>query len=197
VIGAGAGEPAVICWRAAVPPIIRGRDKSNDVEQAATRAMAYRWMYVADPDRHQWVLKRNCALTPGQLGGWFGTLAVLSLLVAGVLAANGAWVVVPFALVEVAALAVAFLVHGRHAGDYERIIATPDRLTVETSSGARLDRVEREPARVRIEYGGSARESIRLVTGCEEIAIGRFVPDDRKAELVRELRGALAAWRAG
>lgn len=159
--------------------------------------MAYRWMYVAEPDRHQWVLRRNCALTPGQLGAWFGTLAALSLLIAGVSASYGAWIVVPFTLVEVAALGVAFLVYGRHAADYERIVATRERLTVERSSGTRLDRVEREPARVRVEYGGASREPIRLVTGREEIAIGRFVPDDRKAELARELRGALAGWRAG
>lgn len=159
--------------------------------------MAYRWKYVAEPERHQWVLKRNCALTPRQLAGWFGTLALFSLLIAGVLASRGAWVVVPFTLVEVSALAVAFLVYGRHAGDCERIVATRERLTVERFTGARLDRVEREPGRVRIEYGGSSREPIRLVTGREEIAIGRFVPDDRKAELVRELRGALAGWRAG
>ena len=158
--------------------------------------MAYRWMYVAEPDRHQWVLKRNCALTPRQLGGCFGTLALVSLLIAAAWAAAGAWIVVPFALVEVGALAVAYVVYGRHAGDYERIVATRDRLTVERSSGARLDRLEREPARVRIEYGGSSREPIRLVTGSEVIAIGRFVPDERKAELARELRGVLAGWRA-
>jgi len=86
--------------------------------------------------------------------------------------------------------------HSRRASDYERIVATPERLTVETSTGARLDRLEREAGRVRIRYGGSRREPIRLVSGREEIAIGRFVPDDRKAELVRELRGALARWRA-
>lgn len=159
--------------------------------------MPYRWMYVAEADRHRWVLKRNCALTPRQLGAWFGTLAGASLLIAGLWAAWGAWFVVPFAVVEVGALAAAYLVYGRHASDYERIEATRSRLTVETSSGARLERVERESGWVRVEYGGSRREPIRLVTGKEEIAVGRFVPDDRKAELARQMRAALARWRAG
>ncbi|OJX00942.1 MAG: hypothetical protein BGO72_06175 [Burkholderiales bacterium 70-64] len=154
-------------------------------------------MYVAEADRHRWVLKRNCALTPRQLGAWFGTLAGAALLIAGLWAAWGAWFVVPFAVVEVGALAAAYLVYGRHAGDYERIEATRGRLTVETSSGARLERVERESGWVRVEYGGSRREPIRLVTGKEEIAVGRFVPDDRKAELARQMRAALARWRAG
>lgn len=159
--------------------------------------MPYRWMYVAEADRHRWVFKRNCALTPRQFGAWLGTLAGTALLIAGLWAAWGAWFVVPFAVVEVGALAAAYLAYGRHAGDYERIEATRGRLTVETSSGAHLERVEREPGWVRVEYGGSRHEPIRLVTGKEEIAVGRFVPDDRKAELARQMRAALARWRAG
>lgn len=159
--------------------------------------MPYRWVYVAEADRHRWVLRRNCALTPRQFGVWFGTLAGATLAIAGLWAALGAWVVVPFALAEVGALAAAYLAWGRHAGDYERIEARRGHLTVETSSGARLERLERESRWVRVEYGGSRREPIRLVTGNEEIAVGRYVPDDRKAELARQLRAALARWRAG
>lgn len=159
--------------------------------------MPYGWLHMAEPDRHQWMLRRNCALTPRQLGRAFAVLAGASLLVAGAWAAWGAWLVVPFALLEVAALAVAYVAYGRHAADYERIEATPRRLTVERSSGARFERFEGEPEWIRVEYGGLRREPIRLVKGREEIAIGRFVPDDRKAELARELRGALARWRAG
>jgi hypothetical protein len=46
---------------------------------------------------------------------------------------------------------------------------------------------------VRVEYDAKAREPIRLVAGGETIAIGRYVPDDCKAVLVRQLRGALGA----
>lgn len=159
--------------------------------------MAYRWVYLAQPDQHLWVLRRNCALTPGQLGGWFGTLAGLSMLIAGVSAAQGAWVVVPFALVEVAALAGAFFAYGRHAGDYERIVATRERVLVERRCGERIDRIEGDSARMRVEFGITTRGQISLVTGQKRIAVGRFVPDDRKAELAHELHGALEGWHAG
>ena len=158
--------------------------------------MSYRWSYVIEPDRHQWVLKRNCALRPCQLGMWFATIAAVSLAIALLCAASGAWLVIPFALAEAVALAAAFVVYARHAGDYERIVATPESLLVESGCGVNVERLEREGRWVRVEYDGGSSEPIRLVAGREKIAIGRFVPDESKAELVQELRGALGAWRA-
>ncbi|MGD9943908.1 MAG: DUF2244 domain-containing protein [Burkholderiaceae bacterium] len=159
--------------------------------------MQYRWVYVAETDRHQWVFRRNCALTPRQLAGWFGTLAAVSLLIAIGFTARGAWVVLPFTVLEISALAAAFLIYSRHAGDYERVVMAHGRLTVESACGSRCDRIERRPAWVRVEYGGGLGEPVRLVVGGEKFAVGRFVPDDRKGDLARELRGALAGRPAG
>ena len=156
--------------------------------------MQYQWNYSAEQNRHVWVLKRNCALTPRQLATWFGTLALVSLAIAAAMALRGAWMVVPFTLVEIGALGIAFVIYARHAADYERIVATRDRLVVETSCGERVRSVERNPAWIRVEYRGALREPIRLVAGREEIEVGRFVPDDRKQKLVQELRGALSSW---
>ncbi len=155
--------------------------------------MGYHWSYEVDADRHQWLLKRNCALRPWQLVSWFATLAVVMLAIALVWAAGGAWIVIPFALVEAIALTAAFVVHARHTGDYERIVATRDRLVVECARGLRVDRFECAGRRIRVEYDPRAREPIRLVAGGEAVAVGRFVPEDGKAVLVRQLRGALGA----
>lgn len=155
--------------------------------------MGYRWIYVADAGRHQWLLKRNCALRPSQLAAWFVTIALASLAIAFVCAAGGAWIVIPFALAEAIALTAAFMAYARHAADYERIEATRDRLVVECGRGLRVERLERDLRPVRVEYDPQAREPIRLVAGGKAITVGRFVPDDRKAELVRQLRGALGA----
>lgn len=155
--------------------------------------MGYRWTYVVDADRHQWLLKRNCALRPWQFASWFCTVALAALAIAFVCAAGGAWIVIPFAIAEAMALTAAFLAYARHAADYERIEATRDRLVVECGRGSRVERFERDGRRVRVEYDPRARDPIRLVAGGEAIAIGRFVPDDRKAVLVQQLRGALGA----
>lgn len=155
--------------------------------------MQYRWSYAADQDTHQWVMKRNCAMSPRQLGCWFGSLAAVSLLLAAFFAAKGAWLVVPFTLIEIAALGVAFVWWSRHATDYERIVVGSGMLRVETSSGERLSRVEHRPAWVRVEYGGARRDPIRIVSSGQAIEVGGLVPDDRRAALAKELRGVLAS----
>ncbi len=156
--------------------------------------MSYRWSHVAEPDRHQWVFKRNCALRPSELAVWFATVAAVMLAIAVSWAASGAWPVIAFAVVETAMLAVAFVAYARHAGDFERVVATRERLMVESGTGARLDRVERDASRIRVEYDAATRGPIRLVAGLEEIAVGRFVPDECRDELAREMRGAFGAW---
>lgn len=154
--------------------------------------MPYQWTHVADPEQHQWLLKRNCALSPRQLAICFAALATVSLVIASVFAARGAWPVIPFACVEVAALTAAFVVYGRHAADFERIVLERDRLVVEWASGARLQRTELSPAWLRVEYDGSRRDLIRLVAGREALTVGRFVPDECRGRLAQELRASLA-----
>ena len=155
--------------------------------------MQYRWKHTVEQGTHQWVIKRNCALSPGQLGCWFGSLTVFSLLLAGLLALKGAWLVVPFTLVEIAALGVAYLWWGRHAADYERIMVGSGSLSVEISRGERLSRIEHHPAWVRVEYGGARRDPVRIVSSGGAIEIGGLVPEDRRAALANELRDVFAS----
>ncbi len=158
--------------------------------------MQYRWAHSIEPEHQQWVLKRNCALRPRQLAACFGVLATVSLAIASIFAWNGAWVVVPFACLEMGALAVAFVVYARHAADYERIVVGPGRLVVEQSHGGSLERIECRPAWIRVEYQGSHRELIRLVAGGSEVAVGRFVPGESRGDLALELRRSLAGWHS-
>ena len=154
--------------------------------------MQYEWQYQVRSQQHFWTLRRNCVLTPAQLAIWFVSLSAVSLGIAAAFAAYGAWMVVPFALIEVSVLGVAFFCYARHAGDYERIEASPGRLRVEASHGASLRVEEASPAWVRVDYRGRSSEPIVLVAGRQKIAVGRFVPDHRKPALVQELRGALS-----
>lgn len=158
--------------------------------------MQYRWSHVAEPGQAQWLLKRNCALTPAQLGCCFGALAAVTMSIALGFALHGAWLTVPFAFVEWAALATAFFVYARHAGDYERIVIGPEGVVVESAWGGSTERTECASGWVRVAYGGRRKEPIRLIAGSRVVAVGRFVPDGSKEQLVRELRATLAGWRA-
>ncbi|MGH1359657.1 MAG: DUF2244 domain-containing protein [Burkholderiaceae bacterium] len=150
--------------------------------------MPYRWNHRTEAGSHEWLLKRNCSLAPSQLAIWFVLLAVLTLTIAIFFATKGAWLVLPFAVIEISALAVAFLVFARHAADYERIVAEPGRLVVETSFGPSVDRYEQSSAWFRVEYSGRPRDLIKVVSAKRSFPVGRFVPGNTRGRLARELR---------
>jgi uncharacterized membrane protein len=153
--------------------------------------MQYPWIHVASAQRQEWLLKRNCSLAPRQLALVFASLATVSLAIAAAFTAQGAWVVLPFACVEVLALGVAFVVYARHASDYERIVLCRGCLLVETCRAERLRREQCEPARTRVEYTGTKRELIGLVAQGRRIDVGRFVPESDRPDLARQLRNQL------
>jgi len=158
--------------------------------------MPYPWIHVASAHQHEWLLKRNCSLAPRQLAAVFVSLAAVSLCIAGLFAVQGAWMVLPFACVEILALGVAFLVYSRHAADYERIVLCRDCLLVETCRAERLRREECAPAWTRVEYSGTRRELIGLVARGRRIDVGRFVPESERPVLAGQLRTQLQGLRS-
>jgi len=148
-----------------------------------------------------WLIKRNCSASPTQLAAVFGSLVAVSLVFGAVFAALGLWMVLPFVGLELVALAAAFLCHGRHAADVERIELARDRLTVERVEADRCRRWEFDPRRVRVEVeergkGWGASVRVRLASRGEQIEIGSHLLDDRRAALARELRTALKGTQA-
>jgi uncharacterized membrane protein len=158
--------------------------------------MRYPWIHVASSQQQEWLLKRNCSLAPRQLAAIFGALATVSLSIAVMFAMQGAWLVVPFACIEVLALGAAFVMYARHAADYERIVLCRDCLLVETCRGDRLRREQCAPAWTRVEYSGTRRELIGLVAAGRRIDVGRFVPESERRDLATQLRSELQGIRS-
>ena len=108
----------------------------------------------------QWLLKRNCSITPRQMMGFYVSVCVLSLGIAAGFWMQGATLVLPFAGLEVLALGAALMLYSRHATDSENIRLQAGRLTVEHTSGRSMQRAEFAPAWVRVDryasqqYGG-------------------------------------------
>ncbi len=154
--------------------------------------MQYQWQYQVRDESHLWTLRRNCMLSPRQLAVWFVSISTVSLGIAASFAAFGAWLIVPFAVLEVSVLGIAFFCYARHAADYERIEVGPGRLRVEAGHGARVRVEEVSPPWVRVDYRERLGGPIVLVAGRQKFAVGRYVPDHRKGALADELRGALS-----
>jgi len=147
--------------------------------------------------RVSWLLKRNCSMAPGPFFMCLGVLSVVSVGIALVCWYFGATLVLPFAGMELSALAVAAWVHARHATDSERIALEDGRLTVVHAHGRRTVQVEFEPAWVRVEPELGDRSLIELSGQGRRIAVGRFVRPELRRQLADELRWALRRWQSG
>jgi uncharacterized membrane protein len=132
------------------------------------------------------VLKRNCSMSPVELASVFGALAVLVLAIGAGFAVVGAWLVAPFAGLEVVLLVAAYVLYARRAADYEKIELDSGRLTVEIAQGARTTRYELEGARVALKEGRVVVRDAR-----EEVEIGRHLGPEARAEFAAELEKKL------
>jgi uncharacterized membrane protein len=139
----------------------------------------------------QWLLRRNCSMTPAQLVAFYLSLSAWSLAIAGAFWWRGATLVMPFAGIEILAVGAALLVYARHAGDRERVTLAPGRLSVECTVGRRTDLIDFAPAWVRVEPSHGDRSLIELSGEGKRIAIGRFVRPEQRRALADELRAAL------
>jgi uncharacterized membrane protein len=151
----------------------------------------YRLASVSTDGLH-WTLRRNCSVTPGQLAATFAALGCLSLAVAGFFWFQGAVLVLPFAVLELAALATAFVFHARHAADSERVSLQGGRLIVELETAGNIKRSEFVREWVRIEP--KSRENlVEVRSGNASVQVGRFLRPELRPLLAREIRQALSS----
>jgi uncharacterized membrane protein len=135
------------------------------------------------------MLKRNCSISPRGFLRVLALLAALVLAIGAAFAALGAWLILPFAGLEVLLLGAAFWLTARHASDHERIERSRERLTVDVSEGERVRRYDMDVrgVRVRLEAGrvllDGARGRLEVGRHLEEAARARFA-----AELGRRLQ---------
>ena len=138
-----------------------------------------------------WFLRRNCSVSPAQLGWLYASLCVVSLGIGTFFWFQGAVMILPFAWIEVLAVGAAFLAYARHAADREHILLQGGRLVVETENAGRLERAEFNRDRVRVEPGADDRSLIELSGQGRSVNVGRFVRPELRPALAREIRRAL------
>ena len=133
-------------------------------------------------------LKRNCSISPAGLAGVFAALACVVVAIGVGFAVAGAWLVLPFAGLEVLLLGWAFVVHARRAADYERIELDTGRLTVEVGEAQKLSRYEMDACRARVRL---EEERVLLLGAREQLELGRHLDADTRARFAAELQKRL------
>lgn len=110
----------------------------------------------ADPE-YCVIARANDSL--GRRNRWivFGALAATSLVLALLLAAAGAWVVLPYSALEIGVLACAFAWFERHAGDCQRVVVAGNRVVVDEATGCTRQRREFNRYWLRVEVEPAAQ----------------------------------------
>ncbi len=119
----------------------------------------------------------------------FGSLAVFSAVIAAGFAMAGAWLIIPFAGVEIAALATAVGMILRRAGDFERLAFSGDRILVEIQERGVAQQFEFHRGWAQLVTG--AQGSVALRCHGRDVEIGRYCGEACRRVLARELRSRL------
>ena len=146
-----------------------------------------------DPDVVQWLLKRNCSVTPFQLGVLYLSLCLVSLVIATFFWVQGAKMVMLFASLELSAVGCAFLVYARHAGDGEKIVLQGAHLVVELETAGHLQRAEFNREWVRVEPLNGDGSLIEVSGQGQSVSVGRHLRPELRPALAREIRSVLRA----
>ena len=129
--------------------------------------------------------QRNNSLTPATRVLAFAAIALVCSGIAGAFALAGAPYVLPFAGVELAALALAFRWIERHAGDYERVTLRGDALEIEVGDAQRVDRRTFNLRWAQVTADG---EGLAVRECGSAFAFGRLMTADERAQVARALR---------
>lgn len=144
----------------------------------------------------QWVLRRNCSISPRQLGAFYLSLCGLSLIISAGFAWQGAFVVLAFAGLELLLVGVALLAYARHACDGDTLTLAGQWLSVEQASGPRTRLTRFRAQWVRVEPSAVDGSLVELSGEGQRVRIGRFVRPELRSDLAREIRTALRDARA-
>lgn len=123
----------------------------------------------------------------------FGSLASVSLLIAAVFAMLGAWLILPFAGLEIAALALVLRWLRAHAEDFERVSVCGDRVMLDVRESDRTRHMEFNRLWATLVVRRQRWSTkLALRSHGREFEVGRFLDDGGRQALARELKCRLA-----
>lgn len=141
------------------------------------------------------LIRPNRSLPPGGMLALFVTLASVALTISIGFTLAGAWMILPFTGLEIAAIAALCYWLYRHIDDCELIVIERDRVRVIKRSGTREASHDfpRYWARVQLDSSRDKRYPSRLALGSHGrfVEIATDVTEDHRHLLARKLKNAL------
>ncbi|MGH8742964.1 MAG: DUF2244 domain-containing protein [Burkholderiales bacterium] len=134
--------------------------------------------------------KRNNSLTTAARYLVFGFIFVVSFGISLAFAAFGAWMILPFAGLEMLVLFLAFRYIDRRSDDYERLTMSGDKLLLECRSGGELKQFEFNRYWVQV-VCDAAGSRLALRSHGREVELGRHLMEEERAKLARQLKAKI------
>lgn len=136
-------------------------------------------------------MKRNCSITPRQLGLVFFSLCSVSSLISFFFLIQGAPYVAAFAGLELLAVGAAMIAFARRTGDYEQLTLTGRSLVVEQTISGRAQHASWATDWLRIEPKAGQGSLVQLSGQGQTLHVGRFLRPELRSDFAQELRQAL------
>ncbi|MBU3575226.1 DUF2244 domain-containing protein [Polynucleobacter sp. UK-Mo-2m-Kol15] len=138
-----------------------------------------------------WKMRRNCALTPGQLLKFYIALICLSLTVATGFLLAGVKMILIFTAIELTAVTIGFLIYCRHALDFEEIEISGTRLLVRKFIAYKETVIEFNTRWAKVSQPEEYEKVFFIEQGGQRVALGQFLGREKFKSLIAELRSYL------
>ncbi|MHB1585528.1 MAG: DUF2244 domain-containing protein [Acidiferrobacteraceae bacterium] len=141
---------------------------------------------------HRWVIRPNRSLSRGLLVPLMAIYVVMEIGIGVVFLLRGAWLVLPFGGLEIAAIGTILYLLSRHARDYELVVVDERHLKVLKRLGKRRSRYEfqRYWTKVSLRTDASGWYPSRLLVGSHGrfVEVGKWMGEDQRRVFARDLK---------
>jgi uncharacterized membrane protein len=150
-------------------------------------------MGYSEAAEYSLVARRNNSLSSTGRLTVFAFIFVVSIGIALAFALLGAWLILPFAGLEMLVLYLAFRYVDLHAGDYERIAIAGDRVELDFFVAGRHLHHELNRCWAQVVVSGDGTR-LALRSHGRDLEVGRYLNDEQRLRIARELRQQLRGW---
>ena len=140
-----------------------------------------------DGSSWSWHLKRNISISPAQMALIFTILGLISLAIGAGFYMMGASLVLPFSLLEIAVLLIAYFYNAVHANDYEKLVMQDGMIKIEQKNGFKTSYVELERSLTRVDKALDKNALILIRQGQRSTYFGRFIHANLRPQLAQQI----------
>ena len=134
-----------------------------------------------------WHLKRNISIAPSTMAFIFMGLGFVSLLIGFGFYLAGATLILPFSLLEITALLLAYFYNAVHANDFEKLTVEGNAIKIESKIGFKLTEVHLVRSLTRVDTKIHLNGLIQLRQGKTDTFFGRFVHANLRPLLAKKI----------